>query len=259
MPDLLPISGVDDDGFLPITPAGPLSVAIDALRTLIANVPFFQTWTATADATHALLRVFTGDVGYPILSASIAANVLTIATREPHGIQTGQVCTIEGAALGPESELSIDGPQTVLATSETTLTISVTLPDLAIVYPDQAFVMPSVRPITVIAESSESVHSQVIGTGGAAIYAGGIDILIEADVSVAHQHNARNALLEARNAFGQFQQGLAETQGTGDLMCLNRIEPVSGPEFTQKPEQDDNYPRFERWRALLRVTWGLES
>ena len=259
MPNLVPITDVDDNSNAPVAPAGPLSIAIDALHILIANVPYFQTFTGTADAAHALLRVFTGDTGYPIQAIEISSNILTLTTREPHGIVTGQVINIEGASLGAESEVDIDGPQTVLSVSQTTISIAFTAPDLAEVYPELAFVMPCVRPIAVIAPSDDALRSRSIGTGGAAIYAGGIDILIEADTSVVHQHNALNAELEARNAVGLLLEGIMETQDTADFMVLNACDIVQGPEFTKKTEQDDNYPRFERWRALLRVAWGLEG
>lgn len=239
--------------------AGPLSVALDGLRTLISNVPAFQTWTGTADAAHALLRVFTGEVGYPIASIQVAAGVITITTREPHMINAADVISIEGAASGAQGDLGIDGAKTVVSVTSTVLTMATALADLATVYPDQAFIVPCPRPLAVVCESADGVHSSSIGGGGASIYSGTVEILLEADVSTAYQSDSKNALYEARNAFGNFVQGLAVTQGTGDLMWLNKIEPVSGPEFTAKPEQDDNTKRFERWRALVRVTWGLDG
>lgn len=260
MPNLIPIADIDDDSSSAVVPAGPLAIAVDALRTLVANVPYFQTWTGSANAAAALLRVFTGDSGYPLSTVAIASNVVTFTTREPHGLQVGMVVTIEGASLGAESSIDLDGPQTVLSISQDTFTISTTLADQPTTSVEDGFVFPAVRPIAIICESEQDpLSSKVIGTGGASVCAGSIDILVEADVSVVHQHNAFNALYEARNALGQFHQGIAETQGTADLMCLNSVDPVSGPEFTNKPEQDDSYPRFERWRAVLRVRWGLEG
>jgi hypothetical protein len=42
-------------------------------------------------------------------------------------------------------------------------------------------------------------------------------------------------------------------------MVLNDLNPLDGPTFTARDEQDDNTKRFERWRATMKVTWGLES
>lgn len=238
---------------------GPLVTAVDSLRTLISNIPYFQTWTGTASPAAALNRIFVGEVGYPIFSAAITGGVLTVHTREPNFINVGDIITIEGAALGHESSLVITGPQTVTGVGGTLITIATALPNLTIVYPDQAFVVPCIRPLAVICEDHDGVHAQSIGVGGVSIYAGTLEILLEADVTAAYSNDARNALTEARSAYGQFMQGLGDNQGTVDLMPLNKIEPVSGPEFTNSVSQDDNRGRFERWRALVRVTWGLEG
>jgi len=243
-------------GIPDVTLSGPVAVAVDALRTLIANVSYFQTWTGTADAAHALARVFTGEVGYPIASIAIAGGVLTVKTRDPHLMNVGDVVTIEGASVGDQA-IDIAGPQTIAAVSPNSFTAATALPALAAVNPDHAFAMPCLRPYAVVCEEADPLHSEVVGTGGASIYSGAIEIILVADVSSQYVSDPRNALYEARNAYGQFIQGLATTQGTADLMCLNRIEPVSGPEFISKSEQNNNASRFERWRALVRVTWGM--
>ena len=238
-----------------VIPSGPISTALDSLRTLLSVVPFFITWTNTDTPIDS---IFTGEVGFPIVSVSAAGGVLTIETREPHTRQVGDVVTIEGASLGDQGQ-SIDGPQSVASITSTTFTAATSLPDFTAVTPDGAFVVPCVRPLAVIAPGDGAVHGNVIGTGGASVFSGSLDILLEADVSTAYQQDATNALTEARNAVGLIVQGLADTQGTADLMCLNRVELTNGPEFTAKPEQDDNTVRFERWRAVVHVTWGLES
>lgn len=242
-----------------VTPAGPLAVAVDSLVTLISNVPFFQTWTGAGNAAAALPFIFEGEIGFPIVQASISNGVLTVQTREPHNVQAGAVVTIEGAAIGTESQLNVSGPQTVVSVSADTLTFSVAGPNLTNVYPDGALLVPCVRPLAVVCEANDGLNGRSIGTGGASVLAGALEILIEADVSTQYQQDARNALMEARNAYGQFVQGLIETQETGNLMFLSKVEPVSGPDFTNKADQNDNANRFERWRALVRVTWGLEG
>lgn len=257
--DIPAISGRGADSFAALTPLGPLSKTIDSLRTLIANVPFFLTWTGEATATLALNRIFIGEVGFPIKSATILANTLQLFTREPHGIQAGDVITIEGSAAGAQSGKPIAGVQTVVEVSDTSIQIATALADETIEYPEQSFIIPCARPIIVIAEDRDALRGNVIGTGGCGVASGSLDVLMEADVSPAHSQNGRNALIEARNAYGQLIQGLIETQGTADYMVLRRIDPVSGPEFTAPPEHDDNTARFERWRAIVKVSWGLES
>lgn len=242
-----------------VTPAGPLAVADDALRTLIANVPAFQTWVGAGSAALALPSIFVGEVGYPIAAVSIASGFVIVRTREPHTILSGAVVEIAGAATGDQSLIDIDGPQTVTSVTSNTIVFATAAADLADVYPDQAFVVPTVRPIAVVSEGNDGVNSTSVGTGGCSIYAGQQDILLEADVSSQYQHDNRNALTEARNAVGSFVQSLMETQGGGDLMWLNKAEVMSGPEFTHSPEQDDSTSTYERWRALIRVTWGLEG
>lgn len=242
-----------------VAPAGPLSVAIDSLVSLIAAVPFFQAWTNTANASLAEQRIFVGEVGYPIYSAAIAAGVLTIQTREFHEIQVGNVVTIEGAGLGAEANVNLDGQWTVTATTPDTFTAATALPDLAVIYPQFAFVLDCVRPIAVVAEGADGLESENIGTGNPAVYSGSLDILLEADASSQYANSPANALTEARNAVGNFLEGLMETQDTGDLMVLNNAKLTSGPEFVSKAQQDDGSHRFERWRAIIRVTWGVKS
>lgn len=45
-----------------VTPAGPISVLKDALRTLIASSSWFQTWTGTANTAAAKLHIMIGPV-----------------------------------------------------------------------------------------------------------------------------------------------------------------------------------------------------
>lgn len=240
-------------------PTGPLGEAVDALRALIANTPFFQTWTGTAMASDALFRVFTGEDGWPIVAASIAGGVLTITTRDQHEVNVEDVITIAGASLGAESILNVAGSQTVTAVTSDTISMSTELDDVEEFYIVDAFVLPATRPIAIVCEEDNSLASTSIGTGGCSIVNGSLDILLEADVSAFGQQKRKNAMGEARNAVGQFLRDLMETQGTGDLMFLNTAHLTVGPSFTDRGEQDDSVKRFERWNALIHVTWGLEG
>ncbi|MCL2647737.1 MAG: hypothetical protein FWD61_12125 [Phycisphaerales bacterium] len=249
-----------------VIPFGPVAVAIDALRTLVANLPFFQTWTGSADATVAIKRIFTGEVGWQIVGVTIAGGIITVKTREPHSVVTGDTITIEGASLGPQSELSIAGTYQVADVPDaTTVLIATTLRDVLPPspypdggeIPDFGFLFPFSRPLAVVSEDKNAANATSVGTGGAFVCSGTLDIMLEADVSAAYVSDAPNALAEARSATGQFLQDLASTQGTADLMCLNNMQIVLGPEFTARPEQDDNTARFERWRAIIHVTWGI--
>jgi hypothetical protein len=241
-----------------ITLAGPLSIAVDALRTLIANVPYFQMWTGT-NSTTALKHIFTGEVGYPIASVEVAGGLLSVKTREPHNIEVGDVVTIEGAALGAESEVDLDSTYIVLTITSTSFTAVSSTADIEEMFPAHAFIVPCALPIAIVGDDLIPLRADVIGTGGASVFGGSIDILLEADISAEYANDSRNAIYEARNAFGQFVQGLATTQGTAELMCLNKVEPVMGPKLISHIEQKSNIIRFERWRALLRVEWGIQG
>jgi hypothetical protein len=238
---------------------GALQTAVDALVQLVSSTPYFQAWVGAGSPSQALDSIYTGEVGYPIVSAAIAGGVLTITTREPcPDITASLTVTLAGASIGAEASIDIDGQQTVIAAVENTLTFATGLPDAPAWYPDQAFIMPGVRPLAVVCEAgSNSLHSEIIGTGGANVKNGSLEILIEADVSAPCQNNSANALIEARSAAGAFKDSLDDTSGTGDLMVTNKSELVSGPEFTTRSSQDSNRLRFERWRATFRVEWGL--
>lgn len=243
---------------MPVTPTGPLSVAVDALRTLVSSIPFFQTWVGAGSQAAALASVFSGAIGWPIASIAIAGGVLTVTTREKHTILNGATVELAGASIGAQSQADIAGPQTVTGVTSNAFTAATALPDLLTIYPDQATVLPAVRPLAVVCESDDGLRLASVGTGGAYSGSGALEILLEADVSAGYLNDYTNALYEARNAYGQFCEGLMATAGTGDLMILNEISPVAGPEFTNRAEQD-SANRFERWRALMKVTWGLEG
>ncbi len=242
---------------IPGTVVGPLSVAANALAQLVANVPFFQSWTGSDNATEAMDHVFVGEVGYPIVAVTIANGVLTVQTRDISRIGFGDVITIQGASVGEESGASIEGQWTVTGVTGNSFTAATTLPNLATVYPDSAFVLDTTRPLAIIGWDANDLRFESIGTGGACVVAGTLQVLIEADTPTQYANDPMNAPYDAANQYGLFMQGLNETAGTGDLMVLNGTRSITGPEFTNRVEQDDNSIRFERRRALSEVEWGL--
>lgn len=241
------------------TPAGSIAVAEDSLRTLIANVPFFQTWTGTSTAADALLHIYVGEVGNPIVSAKVVNGLATIALRDPHTMRVADTPTIEGASLGAQAGLTLDGLQTITAVTASGFSFSTSAEDADTVYLDDAFVLPWGRPMAVIGKASGGFNKESIGTGGAVIGNGSLEILLEADVSSTFATDPRNAEVEAQNAVGQFIDGLMATQETGDLMFLRTAELASGPTLTTTTQQDDSTKRFERWFAQINVSWGLSG
>ena len=244
---------------MPLTAAGPLAVAMESLRTLISNIAFFQTWVGAGSASAALTSILSGEVGYPIQSVQIVSNVLTVKTRDTHTIQVGDTVTLEGAAIGAESEVSITGAYTVLSVTANAFTVSKTASDVDETELENASVLPGTRPFVVIAEDDNPLRMSTIGGQGTVIASGELDIILEANVSTAYQNDPSQALMEARNAVGQFHASLMQLAGTADYMYLTSGTITHGPLFINIVEQDDNTKRYERWRAIIRVGWGLEG
>jgi hypothetical protein len=241
-----------------VLPSGPISVAQSALVNLIANVPFFQTWTNSGSADAALAAIFSGEAGFPISSVAITGAVLTVTTADVHDLAVNQLVTLEGAALGPEGAVALDGTYTVSTVTPDTFTVATAAGDLPATNVDDCFVLPGALPIAVVMDSV--LQSRSVGTGGASIFSGSLDILLIANVSPAYVNSEANAMAEATNSLGSFVQGLIETQDTGDLMVLNSADAVEGSlVFNRREGQDDNSIRFERWRAMVKVTWGVDN
>lgn len=241
------------------TPAGPISVAVDAVANLLANVPFFQTWTGTDNPADAAARVFSGEMGFPIESLSITNGVLTVSTREPHNLIEGQVASLRGASIGAQSAVSIDGSVMLTAVTSHTFTAEISAPDAELCYPRGALVIPAATPFACVSHDSSNFNSQVIGSGGASLFSGTVEILFESSIATQYQNDPKNAIVQAESELGQLLQGISQTQGTGDFVVLNRVELVEGPQYIADAEQADNTSRFELWRALVRCTWGLSS
>lgn len=242
-----------------VTPAGPLAVAVKALKDLIAATSFFQTLTGTANATDAAKRIFVGELGVALQSISVASNVVSVRTREPHLISVADVVALEGAAIG-EQGVGLNGSHTVTAVADAnSFAFALAVDDLEETHLDGVFILPVVRPLLCICEEDESLNSNSIGTNGTSIYSGKIDVLIDAAVPADYRNDPTNALYSARNTFGGLIQAIMEKQGTGDFMVLNGAEPTSAPRFIDRSEQDDTTKRYERWQALFSVSWGLEA
>jgi len=244
-----------------LEPVGPISVALDAMRTLVASLPVFQGLLDTSAVIDTLPNVFAGEVGIPIESYTVASNTVTVTTRRPHNLTTLTFATIEGASISAQSDRNISGLITVgVIPSTTTFSFSKTITDTdEPVFPDFAYVIPCQRPYAVVCESEDNpLRSASVGTGGASVLAGEIDVLIEADVSSSYINDPVFAPVEARNSAATILQQMIQMQGTGNLIVLNSCNLVS-VEFINTSEQDSNVKRFERWRALYRVSWGLDG
>ena len=247
---------------MPVAPSGTLSIAIDALRTLISNVVYFQTWTGAASQAAALKQIFTGEMGSAIQSVTIAGGVITVVTRDQHPFAPAQVIEIEGASLGAESAVDIDGAQTIVATpTPNSFTLNTALPNQGPWYPDGSVVLPAARPLVCISEEDDSLNYQEIADATSLVN-GALEVLIDANISQANQQNSYNALYEMKNAFAQLCDGMMAIAGTDiggvPMMYLRGVTVVAAPKFIDGAEHADNTVRYERWQALIRVTWGLE-
>ena len=118
-----------------VTPAGPLALAINALCALIANTPYFQTWTGTHNATDAGAHVFAGECGISIASYSVAAGIVTVTTRTVHPFKLGDTVTLTGPSIGSDSETDLSGVQTITGVTSNTFTFTLALPDQAAAMP----------------------------------------------------------------------------------------------------------------------------
>lgn len=235
--------------------AGSLSTALNALRVLLANVPYFQTWTGSSDATEALRHIVIGAMGFNIKSFQIASNVVTVNTVEPHNLSVGGLVIVEG--LGDV----LDGEYTVASVPTTKqFTFAKTADDVDLDEVTQGIVMQSHRPFLVLQEAAdESLRSQLIGSGGTNVVGGAFDIFVCADISSDYVNDPRNAAVEMKNSLGQLIDGIRALHGTADYMLLNAINVQVAPSFVMRPEMSDNQARYEEWEAVIRVTWGLEG
>lgn len=240
------------------SPTGPIAVSCSALRTLLANLPIFQTITGSADAAAALGRVFDAEVGQPIVRVTALGGLVTIELPRIHAIEIGDTVTVQGASLGEQAEPVFAGEHEVVSVTTTEVVVSYAL--AAGEYtPDQAFLLPCARPFAVVTDSADGgLRSSTIGTGGSSVLSGTLEILLESDVSSEAINDPAWAMVEMRNTAGELLRQLIQTQGTGDFIVLNDAELVSC-DFIAAAEQNINTSRFERWRALIRCTWGLDG
>jgi hypothetical protein len=225
----------------------------------IAHLYSFQTWCgAPNDPTQTAGHIFSGEVGHQIKSVQIASGTMTIRTKRPHGLTAPCVVVVQGVSTGDQG-INIDGAYIAATASGSTITITTLMANAGPYHPDFALILPTSRPIIVVSESQDNpLRGNSIGTGGASVLSGALDILIEADVDSDWVNLPTEAMRFARNLVGDFQRDLIQNQGTADYIVLNTCEIVS-LEFTDHAEQDDGRMRYERFRALLRCTWGLEG
>ena len=237
----------------------PVKEIIDAVKTLISNVPYFLTWTGASDSTAALNFIYTGELGWEIIGFSISSGTATVTTNGNNNVSPGDKITIEGASLGTQSGFVMVGAYTVTASTSNTISFAVSLADTGKeLYPEDAFVWPGIRPICCISEDSDPATPRSVGLG-VTTYSGTVNVFLEANLSSGSQQDQNAATAEAREAWGNLLQGIMDTgDGTNDYILINSAEHVSGPEFTYLPSQDSNTKRYERWRAVIALKWGLE-
>jgi hypothetical protein len=239
---------------MPPTPTGPISVAMSTLANLIAGMSWFQTWTGAGSQSAALASVFVGQIGLPISSIAAEGGVLTITTKEPHGLSASQTITIQGAELGPESDQSADGVYTVATVpSSTSVTVATSLGNFAATSIRFSLVFPGTYPHILIRNQRQA--NPAIGSGGAFVSNGTLLILMEADVSESYQNDPTSAGIESDNAVGSFMEQFMSIGDTG----FYNLTAEGCTEFTQTSEQDDSTIRFERWRQVISCEWGLKG
>jgi hypothetical protein len=244
------------------TPLGPLAIAVSAVASLLPNVPYFQTWTGTANPTAAAGQVFTGEVGYPIASLSVAGGVLTVQTRETNTLAAAQTVTLDGASIGVESSANLAGAYTIISATGNSFTAAApaNFPDTESFCPDGAWVTPSLRPFALVSSAARALSAIVNTTGGAAIWNGDVEVLFENNVPTQYQNDPVNAINQAQSEFGQLFMGICQTAGTQNFIVLGEApETVYEPAMISGAEVGDNTIRFARWRALIRIPWGLKS
>jgi hypothetical protein len=255
----------------PVIPAGPISDAIAGMTALVANSPCFQSWVGAASASAAASHIFAAEAGYPVASITVASGILTVQMRETHLINIGQTVTLAGAAVGAESAVPVAGVYTVLAVTANTFTASIAAADASQTYADYAFVLPCARPIAIVSIADDgALGGQASASGAGMNQTGKLDVMIEADTSSGYTNDPLNAVTEANNATGLLiksmqainDTGLAVfTDGEGNSLefVASSIQLTVSPKFTAREEQDNSAIRFERWRALIEVTWGINS
>lgn len=255
---------------MPVTAAGPIADAIAGLTALLANSPYFQNWTGTANAAAAAARIFAQEAGYPIVSIAASGAALTVQTRDDHGLSVDQVVTLAGSAIGPQSALDVVGQYTVASTpTDDTFTVASAAAATSQTFADFAFVYPGALPLAFIFSPDDgALQSERNATGAGMIQSGKLEIMFEANTSGGYVNDPVNAPLEANTVVGKLVQSMQATNDTGvatwtdgdgnDLeFVANSIQLSVAPRFVTREEQDNSAIRFERWRALIEVTWGL--
>jgi len=270
---------------------GPITEAIDALITLLANVPAYQAWIGATDPNPAvnlaaaLASISAGEIGTPVASVAVASNVLTVKLREPAPIAVGQIVTLTGPAIGVQGSTNLCGswlvtsivavelpwvdplnnplsdpshnPYQYTGTDAIEFTALLNAADIAEFFPDGAVCLACGPRFAVVCKSGKSLSTKSIANG-LQILNGELEILLEGNISAQYRMNAVNAMREMENAFGSIVQGIAALADTDDYMLIRSMEQVD-PEFISESEQVDGMARFEKWRGLIRVSWGLDS
>lgn len=270
-----------------LTPSGPISTAINNVKTLLANVPEFQAVCGVDNATDAAKHIFTGESGNPILSIAISSGVMTVVLRDPVAVSVDQIVSIDGVSIGAQS-LNLAGQYAVLSTDAaqgvwedqlgqqwrdsngvlwkydlsemSVIRLSASnQADLEATELNGMQLTPCKRPIVTIFPGSNPLKTNSVATGAAVIQSGTIDIIVECAVTPGYRNSQPDATTEAENTIGSIAQGLGGLQSINDYIPLNQIEITHAPNFGDVSQHNSNQHRFERWLAVIQVTWGLEG
>lgn len=272
-----------------VVASGSLSTAFDALAALLSNVPAWQALTQTDNANDALARIFTHEIGSPIESIAIAGNVLTVTLRQPCALTVGQRIALDGAEIGEQAAVNVAGEYEIALIVDadavplendhdiawinpdsgepwiqfqadcTRFTVLTSAADCEEIEPEFAVVLPGGRPFATIMEENDALTLVGVATGGCVIARGALSILIEARTSPGYRNDQRNSKIEATNVLSAIIDGLGILQGVDDYIALNEISIQAPPTWDDTASGRNNAARFDVWRALVRVTWGLNG
>jgi hypothetical protein len=238
-----------------VTPLNPVSKALENLRTLISNSTWFQTWVGAADAAAAKNRILIGELGVNLVSAVLASNIATFSSREPHNFSIGQAIRVEQIVAPFTGDLVVASTP-----DELTFTAALVAANQDELQCQEGIALPCPKPFCALRESGdEALKMKTIGSSGASILSGKIDVFLVGIVASIYGNDSEGAKVTMTNESFGFFQALRQMSGTGDYMTLNDINILGEAAFVPMSRQSDNQKRFQEWEASFQVSWGLEG
>ncbi len=232
---------------------GPWGAALDGLRELLANTPYFKTWVSAADATAAKKSILFGWDVFKIMSWSLAADgAVVLKLDHDVAFEVGTQITVS------KLDSRVNGARTVVSVTgnAVALTVAATVDPVALEEaPELATVYPLARPFAVIYFPAEKMRSQQVATATPG-YGGELEITLDAAFSTDAQNNQHTARIEMNNVLGGLVAGMAALAGTDAYMIANSIRPDLA-EPVPVEEQEDNRTQFEAWNARILVDYGV--